>query len=119
MKDTYRRLSSLRRSSQVCDWRAFRRLDSLRYTAADSPKEQYRLRPMPGAERFRTRVERQYIKGRYPILFERMREVATAFGRQLEDDAWDFSGLLYAFNLRPGCSVVYYPPEMTADGKRT
>jgi Acyl-coenzyme A:6-aminopenicillanic acid acyl-transferase/Domain of unknown function (DUF4292) len=79
-------------------------------------KERYRLRPMPSADRLRTRVEREYIKGRYPILFERMRGVATAFGRQLEDDAWDFNGLMYTFNLRPGCSVVYYPPEMTADG---
>jgi len=79
-------------------------------------KERYRLRPTPSADRFRTRVERQYIKGRYPILFERMRGVATAFGRQLEDDAWDFSFLEYTFNLRPGCSVVYYPPGMTADG---
>src|SRR5262249_20275825 len=79
-------------------------------------KERYRLRPMPSADRFRTRVGRQYIKGRYPILFERMRGVATAFGRQLEDDAWDFSFLEYTFNMRPGCSVVYYPPGMTADG---
>ncbi|HKQ92983.1 MAG TPA: hypothetical protein VJZ77_20145 [Blastocatellia bacterium] len=79
-------------------------------------KERYRLRPMPSADRFRTRVGRQYIKGRYPILFERMRGVATAFGRQLEDDAWDFSFLEYTFNLRPGCSVVYYPPGMTVDG---
>src|SRR5262249_50611194 len=52
----------------------------------------------------------------YPILFERMRGVATAFSRRLEDDAWDFSDLTYTFNLRPGCSVVYYPPGMTADG---
>ncbi|HKQ79635.1 MAG TPA: C45 family autoproteolytic acyltransferase/hydrolase [Blastocatellia bacterium] len=79
-------------------------------------KERYRLQPMPSADRFRTRVERQYIKERYPILFERMRGVATAFGRQLEDDACDFSFLEYTFNLRPGCSVVYYPPGMTADG---
>jgi hypothetical protein len=79
-------------------------------------KERYRLRPMPSADRFRTRVGRQYIKGRYPILFERMRGVAAAFGRPLEDDAWDFNGLMYTFNMRPGCSVVYYPPEMTADG---
>ncbi len=79
-------------------------------------KERYRLRPMPSGDRFRTRVEREYIKGRYPILFERMRGIATAFGRQIEDDAWDFSDLMYTFNLRPGCSVIYYPPGMTADG---
>jgi len=63
-------------------------------------KERYRLRPMPSSDRFRTRVARQYIKERYPILFERMRGVAAAFGRQIEDDAWDFNGLMYTLSDR-------------------
>lgn len=77
-----------------------------------------------GDPRF-VRVRRQYIQQAYPILWERMRGVAAAFSLQATDDRYDFSNLLYGVD-RPqsatqpmpplGCSVVYYPPTVTASG---
>jgi hypothetical protein len=79
-------------------------------------RQRYQLKPAPSADPFRTRVERRYLARHYPILLERMRGVAAAFGRSVEDDACDFSGLSYLADIRPGCSVVYFPPGVTADG---
>jgi len=45
-----------------------------------------------------------------------MRGAAQAFGMKIEDDSHNFSGLTYDMT-KPGCSVVYYPPSMTADGR--
>ena len=58
-------------------------------------------------------LRRRYIEKNYPILFERMRGVAGVFGKKLEDDRWNVSGLGYV-NLKAGCSVMYFPPETTA-----
>jgi hypothetical protein len=79
-------------------------------------RERFRLEPYPSPDRFRTRVQRRYAREHYPILFERMRGVAAAFGKAVEDDAWDFRWLSYLVGPPGGCSVVYYPPGVTADG---
>jgi hypothetical protein len=63
----------------------------------------------------RTRTQRRYIEKNDPILFDRMRGVAAAFGKRVDDDAWNFNGLDYG-HLGLGCSVVYFPPSTTADG---
>ena len=65
----------------------------------------------------RTRSRRRYIETNYPILHDRMRGVAAAFGKRLDDDAWNFNTLDYLLGPPPGCSVVYYPPGVTADGE--
>jgi hypothetical protein len=64
----------------------------------------------------RTRAQRHYIEKTYPILFERMRGVAAAYGKDLNDDSCDFSSLGYA-RIHAGCSVVYYPPQLTVSGQ--
>src|SRR5262249_32396716 len=64
----------------------------------------------------RTRAQRHYIEKTYPVLFERMRGVAAAYGKDINDDTCDFSGLGYA-RIHAGCSVVYYPPEATVLGQ--
>jgi penicillin V acylase-like amidase (Ntn superfamily) len=79
-------------------------------------RERYQLKPEASSDRFRTRVRRRYLEKTYPILVDRMRGVASAFGNGSDDDAWDFSGLSYLLGSLGGCSVVYYPPGMTADG---
>jgi hypothetical protein len=79
-------------------------------------RERYQAKPDPGADRLRTRVQRRYLSRHYPILLDRMRGVAAAFGRRLEDDAFDFGGLTYLTGTSGGCSVVYYPPAVTAAG---
>jgi hypothetical protein len=62
-------------------------------------------------------VQRRFIEKNYPILFERMRGVAAAFGDKLDNDALNFSCLYYPTTpFAPGCSVVYLPPTVTATG---
>lgn len=80
-------------------------------------KERFKLEPDASTDRLRTRAQRRYFEKNYPIHHERMRGVAAAFGKRLDDDAWNFSGLGYLVVPRGGCSVVYYPPGVTADGK--
>jgi hypothetical protein len=45
-----------------------------------------------------------------------MRGVAAAFGRSIDDDAWDFTALGFT-ELRAGCSIVHLPRACTTDGK--
>src|SRR5262249_31239845 len=79
-------------------------------------KEKYQLKPLSSTDHYRTGVQRRYIEKHYPILFERMRGVAAAFGRPVDDDALNFGSLWYLAGFRAGCSVVYYPPSLTATG---
>jgi Acyl-coenzyme A:6-aminopenicillanic acid acyl-transferase len=78
--------------------------------------ERFKFKPEASPDRFRTRVQRRFIEKNYPILHDRMRGVAAALGKKIDDDAWDFTGLDYLLGLPGGCSVVYFPPGVTADG---
>jgi hypothetical protein len=80
-------------------------------------RERLEARPVPANDRVRTRAQRNYIQKNYPILLERMCGVARAFNHRLDEDSWNFSGLGYPPMPRPGCSVMYFPPTLTADGK--
>jgi hypothetical protein len=65
------------------------------------------------------RARRQYFQCHYPILWERMRGVATAFKADPEDDSFDLPALTYGIGLplpSAGCSAVYVPPSSTATG---
>jgi hypothetical protein len=73
-------------------------------------RERYQVKPVASSDRFRTRVQRRYIKEHFPILFERMRGAASAFGKGIDDDSWNFGGLWYLASIPPGCSVMYIPP---------
>ncbi len=83
---------------------------------ANLAKERFEFKPVPSADRLRTRAQRRYIEKNYPILHDRMRGVASAFGKKVDDDAFNFSALWYPMGLGAGCSVVYYPPKVTASG---
>lgn len=78
-------------------------------------RERYQAKPQPSQDTLRTRAQRRYIERNYPILHDRMRGVATAFGKRLEDDAWNWSEIGFT-ELRAGCSVVYLPPRATTFG---
>src|SRR5262245_23840886 len=78
-------------------------------------KERFGAQPAPSADRLRTRSQRRYIEKSHPILFDRMRGVAAAFGKSVDDDGLNFSFLGYppgAF----GCSVMHLPPKLTSTG---
>jgi hypothetical protein len=79
-------------------------------------QERYQLKPAPAADALRVRAQRKYLEKNFPIHFDRMRGVAAAFGQRLTDDTWDLSGLGYLFSLQGGCSVMHFPPAVTADG---
>lgn len=78
-------------------------------------RERFEVEAPASPDRVRTRAQRKYAEKNYPILADRMRGAAAAYGKKYDDDAFDFSGLWY-LSVRAGCSVVHYPPGLTADG---
>jgi hypothetical protein len=78
-------------------------------------RDRYDAKPQPSPDPLRTRAQRRYVERNYPILYDRMRGTAAAFGKRLEDDGWNWSELGYT-ELRAGCSVVYLPPKATTFG---
>jgi hypothetical protein len=79
-------------------------------------QESYATSVAASADPVRTRAQRHYIAKTYPVLFDRMRGVAAAYGKDINDDSCDFSSLGYA-HIHAGCSVVYYPPEATVSAR--
>jgi hypothetical protein len=78
-------------------------------------RERHGLAPAASHDPFRTRAQRHYFEKNASIHYERMRGVAEAFGKQVDDDAWNFSTLEYA-PLTGGCSVVHLPSSLMATG---
>jgi hypothetical protein len=78
-------------------------------------RERYQAKPQPSQDPLRTRAQRRYVERNYPILHDRMRGVASAFGKRLDDDAWNWSEIGFT-ELRAGCSVVHLPPKATTFG---
>ena len=82
----------------------------------DMARLEYRVsEPFPYADAIYARAHREYIKDNYPILFERMKGVARSYGLAEDDESHNTSCLLY-FLTKPGCSVVFFPPEFTTTG---
>lgn len=65
-----------------------------------------------------TRVQREYLRRNWPILWARARGAATAFGVDPEDERYDFFNLWYNVDPPPipGCSNAFYPPRRTENG---
>ena len=65
------------------------------------------------------RARRLYIQRHFPIQWERMKGIASAFGLDPEDNRYDLTGLDYLTEVPMpayGCSAVYYPPATTVSG---
>jgi predicted choloylglycine hydrolase len=73
-------------------------------------------RPAPLGDALTNRIQREYIERTYPILYERMRGIAAAFGLSINDDRYDFSSVMLFPVGPPGCSAVFYPATHTARG---
>lgn len=69
----------------------------------------------PASDPRMARVRRTYLTRYFPGQVERARGVASYFKKSPADDQYWFGGLPFGA-AEPGCSVVYYPPGMTADG---
>ncbi len=74
------------------------------------------LGPAPSADHRRNRVQRRYMARNYPILYERMRGLADAFGLSIDDDAYDLTSLMQSHLFSPRCSAVFYPGAFTLNG---
>ncbi len=83
---------------------------------AEIAKERYGVRPDPAKDPLQMRAQRKFLERNNPILLDRMRGVAAAYGRSIEEDGWDFTTLMFT-DLRAGCSVAHLPPSSTANGK--
>lgn len=57
-----------------------------------------------------------YMERNYPILFERMRGVASAYGLGPGDAGYDFSSLPYNFGPPAACSMIAFPGTTTETG---
>lgn len=78
-------------------------------------RQRFGIQADASEDSLRTRAQRRYFQKNYPIMYERMRGVASAYGKDINNDAWNFSSLGFPLH-QAGCSVVYYPPASTAEG---
>jgi hypothetical protein len=81
--------------------------------------ERYGVRQRPTGDPQVIEARRLYFRQHYPILLERARGVADAYGISLEDNRADLVSLMYPSLMPPktgGCSVVFYPPQTTTHG---
>lgn len=61
------------------------------------------------------KARRHYMKLNYPILYERMKGVAKAFGIPFDGNIYDTSAMPY--DMGPlACSSLYFPPDSTTSG---
>jgi hypothetical protein len=86
------------------------------HALAEIAKERYGVRPEPPRDPALVRAQRTFLERNYPTLLDRMRGVAAAFGKSVEEDGWDFTTLGFT-DLKAGCSIAHLPPSATADGK--
>jgi len=70
----------------------------------------------PFGDPLMNKAKREYMRKNDPILYERMRGIAEAFGKRFDDNDYDFTGLPYLMPAPPGCSVVFYPKGHTKNG---
>jgi hypothetical protein len=80
---------------------------------AEIARDRYQAKLPPSPDPLRTRAGRLYIEKNYPILYDRMRGVAAAYGQRIDDDRWDYTALGFT-ELHAGCSIVHLPPQATA-----
>ena len=80
--------------------------------------ERYGMRNRPSGDPRIIHARRLYFQQHYPMLLERARGVANAFGISLDDNMADLASLMYPAFQPPqigGCSVVFYPPQTTTN----
>ena len=70
----------------------------------------------PSGNHIKNRAKREYMARNYPILLERMKGLAAAYGLDFSDNSYDFSGLFQPQMAPPGCSVIFYPANYTENG---
>ena len=82
---------------------------------AEIAKERYGTR-LDRRDPEQMRAQRRFLERNNPILLDRMKGVAAAYGKSIDDEGWDFTTLGFT-DLKAGCSIVHLPPATTASGK--
>jgi hypothetical protein len=82
---------------------------------AEIARDRHGVKLISSKDALRTRAQRRYMERNAPLLFDRMRGVAAAYGKSIDDDRWNFAWLDYG-HLAGACSVIYLPPDVTVDG---
>ena len=83
---------------------------------AEIAKERYGVRLQAVRDPVQARAQRKFLERNYPILLDRMRGVAAAYGKSFDDESWDFTTLAFT-ELKAACSIAHLPPSATANGK--
>lgn len=78
-------------------------------------RTRYGLEAPAAGDPLRVRVQVAWLRRHAPVLFERIRGAAEAFGVEADDDAYDVSRL-GAPPPVAGCSAAFVPPRDTAGG---
>src|SRR5262245_23826713 len=68
---------------------------------AELAKERYGVRLDPARDPVLVRAQRRFLERNNPILLDRMRGVAAAFGKSIDDDRYDFTTIGFT-DLRAG-----------------
>ena len=71
---------------------------------------------LPSDDHIMNRAKREYMARNYPILLERMKGLAAAYGLDFTDNSFDFTGLFQPQMAPPGCSVTFYPASHSENG---
>ncbi len=83
---------------------------------AEIARERYRVRPVKNPDPIYGKARLGYMERNYPILFERMKGVAQAFGIDPADGSVDISSLPYNFGPPASCSMICFPGSTTDTG---
>ncbi|ACL65440.1 peptidase C45 acyl-coenzyme A:6-aminopenicillanic acid acyl-transferase [Anaeromyxobacter dehalogenans 2CP-1] len=78
-------------------------------------RTRYGLEATTARDPLRVRVQQEWLRRNAPVLHERMRGAADAFGVDADDDAYDVSRLGAPPRVA-GCSAAFVPPRDAAGG---
>lgn len=83
---------------------------------AEIARERYRVGLAKNPDPVYGKARLSYLERNYPILLERMRGVAAAYGVDLADGQYDLSSLPYNFGPPTSCSMICFPGSTTETG---
>jgi predicted choloylglycine hydrolase len=83
---------------------------------AEIAMERYGVRLAKNPDPIYGKARLAYMERNYPILFERMKGVAEAYGVDVADGNVDFSSLPYNFGPPTSCSMICFPGTTTDTG---
>jgi hypothetical protein len=83
---------------------------------AEIARERYGVRLAKNPDRIYGKARLAYLQRNYPILFERMKGVAAAYGIDPASGEVDFSSLPYHFGPPTSCSMICFPGSTTDTG---